>query len=126
MVHLIFFVDHSSYVRLCTRPSIKDLPFVLKSKAKLFADDTIIYETTTNRKDKIDDLIANFINKLQPLLDWFKFNKLYINWDITYAMIVTNNLITKLGLVFKVIITTTLRLLFNNYIILDVKLYSNA
>ena len=51
----------------------------------MFADDTTLYESDSNT----NTLKSKFKNKLEPLFDWCKYNKLDINWSKTYFMFVT-------------------------------------
>ena len=54
---------------------INDLGFILDLNCKMFADDTILYESDSNT----NTLISKHKNKLEPLFDWCKYNKLDIN-----------------------------------------------
>jgi hypothetical protein len=53
----------------------------------LFADDTTLYESSSL---SLDDLIKGFSKKFYHLVDWIKYNKLYINWSKTKFMFITN------------------------------------
>ena len=57
----------------------------------MFADDTTLYESDEN----LDILITKFKKKLEPFIEWCKFNKLDINWSKTFFMFVTNKHIKK-------------------------------
>ena len=52
----------------------------------MFADDTTLLESDSNT----NTLIGKFKNKLEPLFDWCKYNKLDINWSKTCSLFVTN------------------------------------
>ena len=52
----------------------------------MFADDTTLYESNAD----LNELISSFKNKLGPLIEWCKYNKLDINWSKTFFMFVTN------------------------------------
>ena len=62
---------------------VNDLPFVLHLCSKWFADYTTLYEANE------DISISRFKKKLDPLLEWCKFNKLDLNFKKTYFMFVT-------------------------------------
>ena len=51
-----------------------------------FADDTTLYESGGN----LNNLIEQFEKGIEPLIEWFKLNKLDINWSKTFFMIITN------------------------------------
>ena len=65
---------------------INDVCFIVNLSCKMFADDTTIYESDSNT----NTLISKFKNKLEPLFDCCKYNKLDINWSRTYFIFVTN------------------------------------
>ncbi len=65
---------------------INDLAFTLELICKMFADDTTLYESNAD----LNELISSFKNKLGPLIEWCKYNKLDINWSKTFFMFVTN------------------------------------
>ena len=48
----------------------------------MFADDT----TLSSNGCDVDGLISSFKSKLEPFLEWVKYNKLVINWDKTKFM----------------------------------------
>ena len=52
----------------------------------MFADDTTLYESGGN----LNNLIEQFEKGIEPLIEWFKLNKLDINWSKTFFMIITN------------------------------------
>ena len=52
----------------------------------MFAYDTTLYDSS----DDMELLIARFVNKLNPFIEWCKNNKLDINWSKTFFMFVTN------------------------------------
>ena len=54
---------------------INDLPFIIELICKMFADDTTLYESDID----LDTLISSFKKKLEPFIEWCKFNKLDIN-----------------------------------------------
>ena len=70
---------------------INDLTFIIELICKMFADDTTLYESDEN----LDILITKFKKKLEPFIEWCKFNKLDINWSKTFFMFVTNKHIKK-------------------------------
>ena len=70
---------------------INDLAFIIELICKMFADDTTLYESDEN----LDILITKFKKKLEPFIEWCKFNKLDINWSKTFFMFVTNKHIKK-------------------------------
>ena len=57
----------------------------------MFADDTSLYDSDEN----LEILITKFKKKLEPFVEWCKFNKLDINWSKTFFMFVTNKHIKK-------------------------------
>ena len=65
---------------------INDVCFIVNLSCKMFADDTTIYESDSNT----NTLISKFKNKLEPFFDWWKYNKLDINWSKSCLMYVTN------------------------------------
>jgi hypothetical protein len=66
---------------------INDLIFFTKNVfAKLFADDTTLYQFCNN----IDDLYKDFSIAIKNLLDWCSKNRLDINWSKTFLMVITN------------------------------------
>ena len=71
---------------------INDLPYFLNHiSCKLFADDT----TLSFSASSLTDCISHLNVGLSKLLDWCKYNFLYINWSKTYAMIITNKRCTR-------------------------------
>ena len=54
--------------------------------AKLFADDTTLIFNDSN----MENLISKFKKDLKNLNEWCKHNRLYINWNKTFIMFVTN------------------------------------
>ena len=59
---------------------INDLAFILKRlKTKYFADDTTLYKSGTCLIKLIDD----FVQELNELMNWCKFNMIDINWSKT-------------------------------------------
>ena len=52
----------------------------------MFADDTTLFESEAN----FNSLIFKFKKQLEPLFEWYNYNKLDINWSKTYFMFVTN------------------------------------
>jgi hypothetical protein len=66
---------------------INDIAYFLHNiSTKLFADDT----TLVFNSSSIDNTICSFKRGLLELNEWCKHNKLYINWDKTFAMFITN------------------------------------
>ncbi len=65
---------------------INDLAFIIELICKMFADDTSLYDSD----EDLDTLITKFKKKLEPFIDWCKYNKLDINWSKTFFMFVTN------------------------------------
>jgi hypothetical protein len=66
---------------------INDLIFFTENVfAKLFADDTTLYQFSNN----IDDLYKEFSIAIKNLLDWCSKNRLDINWSKTFLMVITN------------------------------------
>ena len=65
---------------------INDLAFISELVCKMFADDT----TLVDADEQLETLIRRFKKKLEPLLEWCKFNKLDLNWSKTYFMFITN------------------------------------
>jgi hypothetical protein len=65
---------------------INDLAYIIELMCKLFADDTTFGDVDQD----LNTLINRFENKLKKLLFWCQFNKLDINWSITFFMFVTN------------------------------------
>ena len=65
---------------------INDLAFIIELICKMFADDTSLYDSDEN----LETLITKFKKKLEPFIDWCKYNKLDINWSKTFFMFVTN------------------------------------
>ena len=63
---------------------INDLAFLLEFGIIMFADNTTLYDADLSL------LLSKFSKKLEPLLDWFKFNKLDLNWSKTYFMFITS------------------------------------
>ena len=63
---------------------INDLAFLLEFGIIMFADDTILYDADAD----LGLLLSKFSKKLEPLLDWCKFNKLDLNWSKTYFMFI--------------------------------------
>ncbi len=71
---------------------INDLPSYLNdTNSTLFADDTTIYQSSHN----FDDVLINFNNSMDKLLQWCMHNKLVINWKKTFAMIITKKRIRR-------------------------------
>ena len=66
---------------------INDLAMFSKLLSILFADDTTLYDSSTN---SLDELIKGFSKKFENLFDWIQYNKLYINWSKTKFMLITN------------------------------------
>jgi len=64
---------------------INDLPFIMELLSKLFADDTTFYDANID----IQVLISSFRRKLEPLLEWCKFNRVDINFKKTYFVVIT-------------------------------------
>ena len=52
----------------------------------MFADDTTLYDADAD----LGLLLSKFSKKLEPLLDWCKFNKLDLNWSKRYSMFITS------------------------------------
>ena len=52
----------------------------------MFADDTTLLDADS----QLDILIRRFKKRLEPLIDWCKFNKLDLNWSKTFFMFVYN------------------------------------
>ena len=52
----------------------------------MFADDTTLFDADS----QLDILIRRFKKRLEPLIDWCKFNKLGLNWSKTFFMFITN------------------------------------
>ena len=52
----------------------------------MFADDT----TLLDAHSQLDIPISRFKKRLEPLIDWCKFNKLDLNWSKTFFMFITN------------------------------------
>jgi len=65
---------------------INDLAFILELYCKMFADDTTLLDADS----QLDILISRFKKRLEPLIDWCKFNKLDLNWSKTFFMFITN------------------------------------
>lgn len=66
---------------------INDLPAFLNDFfTRLFADDTTLAQAGSN----IESLMATFNVCSEKLLEWFKYNCLYINCSKTNVMVVTN------------------------------------
>ena len=80
---------------------INDITFVLEHlKCKLFADDTTIYYDG----DKLDELLLSFNRLLTPFFNWCNLNRLDINWDKTFCMIITKKKIKGLKEINNVLI----------------------
>ena len=65
---------------------INDLAFLLEFGITMFVDDTTLYDADAD----LGLLLSKFSKKLEPLLDWCKFNKLDLNWSKTYFMFITS------------------------------------
>ena len=48
----------------------------------MFANDTSLYDYGKN----FDSLVSNLKSKMEVVLEWVKFNRLFINWDKTKVM----------------------------------------
>ena len=57
--------------------------------SKLFADDTNFYDANID----IQVLISSFRRKLEPLLEWCKFNRADINFKKTFIVITRKHII---------------------------------
>ena len=66
---------------------INDLSYTTELTTYLFADDTTMFDSS---KD-LPTLISRFKRKLEPFLEWVKFNQLTVNWSKTKFMFLTNN-----------------------------------
>ena len=64
---------------------INDLVYSVDMHSCLFADDT----TLSVSGDNVAQTILDFSKKLNPFLDWVKFNQLTINWSKTKLMFIT-------------------------------------
>jgi len=64
---------------------INDLCFISKQKSVLFADDTTIY----SKSDTFNNAISLFKKEFEPIMDWTRYNKLFINWSKTKFMFIT-------------------------------------
>ena len=71
---------------------INDLPSFLSSVyTKIFADDTtLLFESNT-----IEQCIVESKKEINLLTDWCDHNRLFINWDKTFIMFITNKRVTK-------------------------------
>ena len=65
---------------------INDLASGTELASFLFADDTTLFECN----DDLSVLMSRFMRKLEPFLEWVKFNQLTINWSKTKFMFLTN------------------------------------
>jgi hypothetical protein len=66
---------------------INDLPFFLINiSSKLFADDT----TLLFHGGTIDSVISSFKFGLKQIIEWYNYNRLFINWSKTFIMFVHN------------------------------------
>jgi hypothetical protein len=66
---------------------INDLPIYLENILSiLFADDTTLVLTGKT----INEVTSVFKSGLKSLNEWCKHNRLYINWDKTFIMLITN------------------------------------
>ena len=65
---------------------INDLDSRLESITKLFADDT----TCLSTGEDIDSTIIKLKQVMKQLSEWCKHNRLYINWDKTFILFITN------------------------------------
>ena len=68
---------------------INDIVFFIKLLAKLFADDTTLYNNYDPKTFSIQLAIEDFKKSLGPLLEWCEFNRLDINWDKTHFMFIS-------------------------------------
>jgi len=65
---------------------INDLPFFINNViAKLFADDTTFFAAGEN----LDKLISTFSLTFKLLMEWCQFNRIDLNVDKTYLMVIT-------------------------------------
>ena len=62
------------------------LNYLVDVSAKLFADDTTLYCSD----EKLDSLIQLFEGIIKQLLNWCSRNRLDINWNKTFFMVITN------------------------------------
>jgi hypothetical protein len=62
------------------------LNYLVDVSAKLFADDTTFYCS----EEKLDSLILRFEGIIKQLLKWCSRNRLDINWNKTFFMVITN------------------------------------
>jgi hypothetical protein len=70
---------------------INDLvPYLNGIESILFADDT----TNLFDADSLENTISSFKQGIFKLCEWCKHNKLYINWDKTFAMFISNKRIS--------------------------------
>jgi hypothetical protein len=70
---------------------INDLPFFIKLKSKLFADDTTLYDIVDIRNNiSLDIAIKNFLRNLEPFLEWCMYDKLDINFKETFFMFISH------------------------------------
>ena len=84
---------------------INDLPRYLSNVlSKLFADDTTLITSDEN----LQALNVKLVKCLELLDEWCKHNRLYINWDKTFIMYITNKRI-QLPTEFKVSSTRTIK-----------------
>ena len=60
--------------------------FIKNGRIKLFADDTTIYFIG----EDLDNILEQFNNELNNLLNWCAFNKMDVNWSKTHFMFFTN------------------------------------
>ena len=79
LLFLIFINDMSFYI-------IQFMQNNKNSIVEMFADDTTVGNSASN----YDDLICHFKHSLQHLLNWCLNNRLDINWNKTYIMIITH------------------------------------
>ena len=70
---------------------INDLSLNVDLKCFLFADDTSLFDSG----DSMDEAIVKFKSKLNPFLEWTKFNQLTINWTKTKFMVISRNKLDK-------------------------------
>ena len=68
----------------CFNIYYNDVQYLLKLFAILFADDTTLSESNVSA----EKLIAVFKSKFEPLLEWCRTNRLFINWKKTKAMFI--------------------------------------
>lgn len=66
---------------------INDLPFFLDSiLTKLFADDTTLHFSDND----VDSVVSRCKTGIFAIMEWCKYNYLYINWSKTNVMFITN------------------------------------